>query len=432
MQAEIPESKDLEDHLSYSVEYQILCPRGGCTDIKMNGHDYKHKKPVQLFFCRKHNCSFYAHTSWIIIQITTILLQRIIEGLFLNNITATALAKQYRVSDAFISNLVNHCQDHVQAIIEHAKCEIQKVKKKVPTLLNEVIYLDETFFKIGKKSFALIVAINAIGEVLGWKLSRTRKAEDILDVLKQVEIVMPYWKIMIADGSKAYPLALIRLRKSCYLVQHLHSHPWEDVIIHEFAVVDETTTTQKIITVNYTAFSSSFPQQGFTLEKTHKDVPKRKRGRPKGSKNLRKKSSKRSRKRGPKTPKSSGRPFLFENSFGDQFLQPTWFTSPLEDHVKIPSIEEVQRILWIAFSVFGAKPMQSNRIEVENRNYKDFIPDRGLKTLQHYINHLLPFLGSRSLHQMSIQCNPRAYRIGLRNLNQFMVPRVDQISIISR
>ena len=444
----MPECTPLERYLNYSVRFEVLCPIEGCTDIRCNGYDKHFDPPVQLFFCKKHKRSFYAHTSWVPVKLTQVVLLRVILGLFQGGIQQKALAQEFNLSQSTISTLVNHCQEYVEGVLNRAKDGLAHASRQLPVMLEKVIWLDETFFKIGRKSWPLILAVNANGKVVGWRLSKTRTAKDVLQVLNQVDQVMD-WEVMVGDGCKVYPKALIDRKKDCFLIQHFHSKPWNQVRIHEFQILEDTVVKQTVIETSYKALSSELPQQGYALQKHHKPpvISTKKRGRPKGSKTKKKKKkqNRKLKKRGPKTLRSAGRPFKFENGLGIQFLQPEWLPqSPKElkrrtQEKTIPSLAAIQRLLWITFCIFNTGAIQSNKIESVNRSIKDLIPNRGLKTTTHYSNHFSAhFLSSQfttqtpknaqqpSLSPFPPPCTPS---LGFHNLGAFLEPKVSHIRI---
>ena len=450
MQAHVPEETTLQQHLKYSIEFDILCPVSGCNFIKFNGTDNKHSLQVQKFYCNHHKRSFYAHTSWVMKNLAEIIVIRIILKLFTGRVSENYLAKQYHMSASSLSSMINSCQDHVQSIIQRIKDDVEKLKKlekreKLPGMLENVIWLDETFFKIAKKSWALILAINAHGEILGWKLSRTRNAEDILEVLKQVDQNFAGWQYMVGDGNPAYPKALLKRHRDVYLIQQLHSHPWQDVKMHKFEVLPDRSVTQSTILVNYQSLNSELLQVGYALERTHLPPSNKPVGRPKGSKNRRnhKKSKKKikHKKRGPKTPRSSGKAFLMSNAgrSSDQFLEVQWVKKSFKikhnsnKNASVPSLATVQELLWVAFSIFSASAIVSNRIESKNSEIKNVMPNRGLRKEKNLRNRVEPLvmLHSNKRNKKSWVNLPISASLGFKNLSLFCRPEISQIQLKS-
>jgi len=228
IEAQVPEDPSLQAHFNYSITFDILCPIAACDSIKKNGKDPRNSLRPQWFYCKVHSVSFYAYTSWLMARLTEIVIQRILLSLFSGKSDAVQLAKQYHISPSVISNLIQHCQEYVNYILAKIKEAQQSLKQTAHfsnTASEKIIWLDEIFFKVGGSSLPLIIAINGNYQVVGWKLGKTRKAEDIVEVLTQVSQAQPNWNVLVGDGAHPYPKALILMKRDCYLIQHVHSKP---------------------------------------------------------------------------------------------------------------------------------------------------------------------------------------------------------------
>ncbi len=279
---------------------------------------------------------------------------------------------------------------------------------------------------------------------------------------------MPHWEVMIGDGAKTYPKALLSQKRSCFLIQHIHSHPWEYVLLHSFRYYDNK-TLHTIVEIPYDAFVSSELQGGHTMTKVHSheekrkrgrpkgskkkptkiekpkrkrgrpkgsknkttkiEKPKRKRGRPKGSKNKTTKIKKPRRKRGPKTVRSAGRPFVFSPSHQDQFLDIHWIGGIQDSHYSA-SKEEVQRLLWLTFCIFKGGYITSNRIESKNNEIKQFL-GRGLKKPEHYETRLSQFFLLHGWKTDNKEYDTSTNHFGFQNLDKFIKSDISRIAISS-
>ena len=135
---------------------------------------------------------------------------KVILGLFQRGIQQKTLAQEFNLSQSTISTLVNHYLDYVEGVLNRVKERLEHVSRQLPVMLEKVIWLDETFFKISRKSWPLILAVNTNGKLVGWSLSKTRTAKDVLQVLKQVNEVMT-WEVMVGDGCEVYPKVVAKL-----------------------------------------------------------------------------------------------------------------------------------------------------------------------------------------------------------------------------
>lgn len=436
-QAQVPENQSLEPHFKQSIEFDILCPVSGCKSIKANGFDYHLKEPVQTYKCKIHERYFFAHTSWLMVKLTEIIIERILLAVFSSSTPGIELAERYNLSAPILSRLVVNCEDYVDSVISKINQEkVQYHKLQLPSLLETVIWIDETFFKVGKKSWALILAIDCNGNVLGWKFGKTRNAKDIENVLIQVGENMPDWSVVIGDGAKAYAKAIRTFRKRAYLIQQFHTHPWERARITEFSKLSEHKVREDIIEFDYRAFVNDEPQIGYAIQREFTmDKPEKRRGRPKGVKNGEGKKKVRKltkSKRGPKSLVKSGRPFQFGHTMN--FLEINWLGNDLKT-VTTPDRGTVMRLLNTTFMIYGNRCIVSNRIESFNSQIKQVIPQRGMRDKNKVENRIERFiqLNNRdpivSSSQMTL---PISSKLGFDNLNKFFISKPNQISLERR
>ena len=427
LEAQVPENKTLEPLFNHSIQFDILCPVAGCKEIKANGFDDNFAYPVQLYKCKVHDRSFYAHTSWLTKKLSEIIVQRILLLVFAGNVPGTQIAERYNLSASLLSKLVNQSEKYVDQVISRINAESKRFSDlHLPAMLEEVIWIDETFFKVGRKSWALIMAIDYNGKVLGWKFGRKRGSEEIKEVLTQAGQYMPNWKVVIGDGAKPYATAVRSFHKRAHLIQQFHTHPWERARITEFTPEGEHSILENVVELDYQALINQSPQIGYTITKKYKvNIALKKRGRRKGwrkgdSKKVKKRKIK--KKRGSKSATKSGRAFQFGHTAN--FMQVDWL-QPVSPKVETPSKEVVSRVLWVAFMSFGNKSIVSNRIESLNSEFKLIIPNRGMRHENHIRNRIKRLVQLKTTISMTSSSQmklPVSARLGFNNLMQFFDP----------
>lgn len=433
LQARVPENQSLEPHFKQSIEFDILCPISGCKEIKANGFDTKFDHPVQFYKCKVHGRTFYAHTSWVMNQLAEIVICRILLLIFAGSTPGIDVAERYNLSASTVSNLVNQCEKYVDSIIERINRDARKfAKMKLPAMLEDVIWIDETFFKVGRKSWALILAVDYNGKVLGWKFGKKREAKDIQEVLTQAGQYMPNWQVVIGDGAKPYAAAVRSFHKRAYLLQQFHTHPWKWARLTEFIPIHSQKIVENVIELDYQALMTEEPQVGFAIRKSYKvNIPKKKRGRKPGQKNGTGKGKyqkkKNLKKRGPKSARISGRAFQFGHTL--QFLEIDWLQSTPKG-VDIPTKEDIRRILWIAKMVFRDKNIVSNRVESVNSEFKLIVPNRGMHNENHIENRIKRLVQLKNLSTVASSSRmklPVSARLGFNNLMHFFEPNIKNI-----
>lgn len=433
LQAQVPENQNLEPHFKQSIEFNILCPVSGCKKIKANGFDNKFDHPVQFYKCKIHERTFYAHTSWLMKQLAEIVIRRILLLIFAGSTPGVDVAERYNLSASTVSNLVNQSEKYVDSIIERINYDARKFTTlDLPAMLEDVIWIDETFFKVGKKSWALILAVDYNGKVLGWKFGRKREAADIRDVLNQAGQCMPDWKVVIGDGARPYAKAVRSFHKRAYLIQQFHTNPWKWARVTEFTPIHSQKIVENVIELDYQALMTEGPQVGFTIRKSYKvNTPKKKRGRKPGQKNgtgkgkYRKKKNK--QRRGPKSARKNGRAFQFGHTLN--FLEIDWL-GPAPKGVDIPLKEEISRMLWVSKMIFGNKSIVSNRVESVNSEFKLIVPNRGMHNENHIANRIKRLVQLKNLSTVASSSRmmlPVSARLGFNNLMKFFNPKIENI-----
>ncbi|MFV2015255.1 MAG: DDE-type integrase/transposase/recombinase, partial [Candidatus Heimdallarchaeota archaeon] len=433
LEAQVPENQSLEHHFKQSIQFDILCPVSGCKEIKANGFDTKFDHPVQFYKCKVHGRNFYAHTSWLMKELAEIVVRRILLMIFTGSVPGYEIAERYNLTTQTLSKLVNQSKNYVDSVINRINEDSRKfMNLKLPALLEDVIWIDETFFKVGRVSWALILAVDYNGRVLGWKFGKKREAQDIREVLTQAGQYIPDWMVVIGDGARSYAPAVRSFHKRAYLIQQFHTHPWEWAKITEFTPEGEHKIIENVIELDYQVLLHENPQIGFAIRKTYKvNVAKKKRGRKKGQKNgtgkkkYKKKKENEKEKCGPKTARGSGRAFQFGHTLNRlkiDWLQSTPFG------VDVPSEVEISRMLWVITMVFGNKSIVSNRVESVNSEFKLIIPNRGMQNEHHIVNRikrLVQLKNALALDTNSQIANPISARLGFNNLMNFLEPNID-------
>ena len=401
IEANVPEKSVLNKFMNLTVEFPILCPQCGLqsNNLKKNGHDMKIRGHPQFFSCKTCKIHFYPHTSWIFKEFTEIVIERALKFLYVEKYSASAVAELCNTSKSTISKLQHHCTELIEyklAIINTKTNQLLECAK-LPSTRQNTIWWDETFIRINRQNYCLILIINGLGKVLAYSFSKTRTAEDYMRLLTPLLESFPNPLVIITDGFRAYESVCKQLNREVYLIQHVHSHPWEEAKLHHF-IPDESTQDihQTSVLLAYDAFTKQECQQGVVLSRLHKykepTKSKQPRGRPKGMKDTKKraiygslkklKEEREKKKRGPKTLKSNGIPFIFDPKRYDS----GWNITLPKNSLNFPKspkelIIDIKQLLNVTSDVMEGGFILSNYIESINRLIKSYIPDRGIKTV---------------------------------------------------
>ena len=131
--------------------------------------------------------------------------------------------------------------------------------------------------------------IDAYGRPLAWKFSRRRDSRIYQELIQTIQYQLPKIPIFIGDGWNAYQEKCIALTRECFLIEHLHTHPWRFVRLHHFQFNQKTKTTiQNSVEIPYNSFVQNKPLIGSAFQRQHKikdlKTPSKKLGRPLGTK----------------------------------------------------------------------------------------------------------------------------------------------------
>lgn len=454
LEATVPENSSIEPFLKASVEFAIWCPKCGPfrNYLKKNGFDTNHSACPQLFFCKRHQIHFYAHTSWIFTQLSEIVFERIISDLFEKQLDAKAVATIHDISASLISQIRHYFTQALNWKLDQLaqRRELLQQLPNLPVPLEDAIYWDETFFRIGNTSWALILLIDAQGRPLTWKFSRKRDGRIYRQLLQTILSRLPSIPIFIGDGWNAYQKTCLELDRECFLIEHLHSHPWRFVRLHHFQ--DDPKTRMRIqnsLEIPYNSFTLNQPITGHALQRKHtvksSETPTKKRGRPLGVKDKQKRHSKhfpkppgpkrQLKKRGRKSIQQNGRCFQFHPKPLPVGWQIEWIeVAPESSQLPIPGISEIELLLDLTYKVMNGKSIQSNRIESKNRVIKDITPKRGFKNpdqlIQYLDRHLRFWSNTIDISNPKIPpVLPLKASTGFARIFTFFQPRIEAIQI---
>ena len=443
--ATVPEKPAIERFINFSVDCLVFCPICGTKHqkIKKNGHDWLKSGKMQKFRCKVCSADFYPHTSFIFKELMKIIIDRLIKSLYLENLSPKATAELYGVSQSTISRIAHHCKE----IVNYRLLKVQQERAK---LMNDQVlsnfeesmyWIDETFFSINKKSYALLLVIDYLGNPVAWKLSENRSLDQYKKLFAGLVQQLPEPFVLIGDGYPTYIDLCKWIRKECYLIQQVHSHPWEKAKLHHFIYSKDKQNIEQIsMELPYNAFTKETRVQGHTFKRVYrigrqKSGAKR-RGRPKGTTKEVLAERRRTQKCGQqkKTKTRRGRKSLSKHgqriSFSPQPGRNGWNIKRLSalspDRLLIePEISELEQLLDVTYKAMKGGVIQSNKIESKNRVIKSAVPTVGLKGEKHLNTYINNHLQVRAITRKDVVPGqkvryPFAKKLGLKNINQFI------------
>lgn len=440
--------------ISVFIQFVLKCPHPACPSsvIWKDGFDSSHSKHPQRLVCTRCGRHFYPHTSYIFHILSKSLLPELVDSILSKGTPLKALARQYHISPAFLSRLAHHLSDLIHDHTFRAKKAMarRKLRSHLPKTLKHVVYMDETFLRILQTWFKLILTIDSSGNVLGWRLSRTRSATDIRLVLEQVLATLGRIDVLITDGFRSYKTAIRQLQLSLLHIRHIHSHPWWDVHLTAYEYrPKEHLVHEMTVGIAYDAFVRPGPAFGWVFTQIRK-VSKAGRdpGRPRGAKD---KKPRRRRKGGATSRKVTknhkGKKRGSKNVFRDGMTF-QFYVAPSEQCVELEGVVlgsiggldaeiepvEVLRLLWTAGWFFKWGYVTNNLIEGRISQIKHRLPRRGRRSEEGVKRRLEVIVSDLEPSEEEDGANtpsslPSFPHLGFVNLGKFITPQIEAMEV---
>ncbi len=274
---------------------QVRCPCCGSFQIGEYGTHARKESRVETFQCKNPRCKhlqghttpkqFVLTSSAQFKELIAEKLASFFEDLVLDGAKQKTLAKKYGISEAQVSALRTELERTLDGL-ESLECLVESLQP------DRAIAIDETFLKIERKSIYVILATGyRTHNVLGLKVSETRSESDLREVFDEADrnTTLPL-SVITSDALNATQAMVKNLNREIVQVIHPHKRPFKRVIIRHYRYegTDRITTT---IGLKADFFMKRRKRQFRHLESRIDLLPKkkRKRGRPKGSKNKKEK-----------------------------------------------------------------------------------------------------------------------------------------------
>ena len=293
------------------VSIPIQCPNDSkhCDpgNIIKNGHDVSVKSCPQYFMCKDCGIVFYAHTSAFYNEIDCLLNDFLLK-LFENGKFNFESVKQ--ILDCSRSSVSHLFKTLIEAVNDSI---LTNIAWNLPVQGN-IIFIDETFIKIMKKTWYLVVVVDEERHVLAWELVKKRTSDVLALIINRAISLLPDKpNLIVSDGFSAYKGAVKKLGYDLVHIRHVHKPPYGRMVVDIIKHYPKKVSVTQIATTNdIFCDTNTFIARVLTVETVKPQ--KGKRGRKKGSKNKNKKKKvgnkknegKKKKKRGPKNPFKEG------------------------------------------------------------------------------------------------------------------------------
>jgi transposase-like protein len=401
----------------------MLCPNhlDGCKSdkIKKNGHDISVKNRYQWLYCNSCHRQFYIHTSGWFIEFQEKLRETLIRLFEGGRYNVREIKAELKCSNSTASRILLMIVDAIHNSPRAKLCW------SLPAFA-KVLFADETFIKINKKKYWLVLVVNEDRRVLAFELVSDRKKDTLKRIIDRARKRLPGpIDVFVTDGLSQYTGVAQDFGHDLIHVRHIHKPPFGRVIISTIKH-----TPEKIITTNAATYTNILdstnmfyarvttmikdkPQKEEKIEKNigiKESKKKRKRGRPKGSKNRpkhvieaeKKMKLDRKRKRGrPKNPESqneskkkgargrknffkTGEYMVYKYLMKEGKVAPLWNANPV-----------VAEALEVCSRYFAGGCITTNYVEQQFSTLKKLIDFRGKRTLRAWKSILFAYFTIR-------------------------------------
>jgi transposase-like protein len=380
--------------ITIPLQFSVECPNQKEHNdfhlIEKNGHAVKTKAKSQQFHCRTCGRYFYAQTSRFFTQFNAQIKSKIENHLMDGNLKNLDLAKLCNWSVSSAGRIL----DKIFTLIE---AKAPEYKEKRGKLTVKIVFMDETFLKIQKKTWYLIMAISDTGQILAAELKEHRDQATIIRMMHGIEAQMntPI-KIFATDGLTAYKGVALALHHDLIHIRHIHSPPYGRI---EIDAIKLLSTPGQVEITSIATMNDIFKEGGVFLARVRKKTisvlnpPPKKRGRKRGGKNRSKQEIQAEKRQKRLHPKKRGRPkkkltnpvhiFKIERETGS--IQP-WGEGS----------QDAANILTSVYHAFGKKCITTNLIEKEFSALKILICFRGRRSVARWKRLLMGYCGIRN------------------------------------
>lgn len=222
--------------IQIELNVPLLCPatvENGCMNTgkirDLNQRDYRHSKNPWRYQCLECERFFYAHTSKLFRQLAIRQQLQIMFRIAKCGSKLSDIATEFGISEASASKLASKFRSFVKNRLrkKYGYYVLYQNIRKLQTTKSQSVITDETFVRIGKEQYYIIVAINGYGEIICWKLVESREYREIAKLLFLLFEEMHELSLLVTDAFGSYVKALKHMSRDLNLVhvQHIHKQP---------------------------------------------------------------------------------------------------------------------------------------------------------------------------------------------------------------
>lgn len=379
---------------SFGMDFPIQCPNHIDLDsphqIVKNGHSFNTKSHKQQFYCETCGRYFFLHRSKFFMQFEGNIKAKLMESLIDGHLNGNTIGSYFHWSLATVRRIIDKILNNVANNIP----QISKIQGKIHA---KILIMDETFLKIGKKTWYLIMIMTETGQILAVELKEHRDQETLSRMVLSCEakLDMPV-DVFLTDGLSTYKGITLSFGHDIIHVRHIHQPPYGRVeidAIHHLSVPGDVVITTIETTNDIFQKGGCFLARVKERRFSYLHPPPKKRGRKAGGKNRSQRVIIAEKNRKENHPKKKGRPpkdrekpvHVFYLCKEKGCIQ-TWGNSSVD----------AANILTKLFHIFDQKCITTNLIEKEFSILKILICFRGRRSLARWVRLINAYVWIRN------------------------------------
>lgn len=364
----------------------IVCPNDKnheqCHHLVKNGFDKKYNPPKQKYLCKTCGKSCFAETSGFFRSFLDELID-IFKSAFSGGKLNSSRLQHFR--DLSKSQCALILEKVLNEVENNSK--IRKIHEKHRN--SNMLFVDETFITIQGKTWYLVVVISGNNKIMGFRLVSKREKKIILELIRNCSKRLNYgFKVLVTDGFKVYTGVAQDLDIPLIHIRHIHEPPYRRITIDTI-----THSNSRITTIRAETTNEIMMYDGYFLamvsERIKEKHTKGKRGRKAGGKNRPKKVIEIEKQRKAKRKGIIGRPKGSKEMRKKKDLQIFWMDKKAECIFPIGGAsQEVAMSATTICQQFKEKHITSNLVEKEFSVLKKLLGERGKRSINRWIKLL--------------------------------------------
>ncbi len=392
----------------FNMQFIIQCPNQTAQEVPhqivKNGHSANTKSFKQQYYCKTCKRFFFLNKCKFFTQFEQNIKNKLMETLVDGHLNGNVIGNYFHWSLSTVRRIIDKILGEISSHIPSYRGIQGKIHAKL-------LIIDETFLKIGKKTWYLIMVMTETGHILAVELKEHRDQETLTKMVLNAEAQLDSpINVFLSDGLTTYKGVALSFGHDLIHIRHIHQPPYGRLEISAIQHLSKPGSV-KIQTLETT--NDIFQNGGCFLVRVNERIisylnpPPKKRGRKAGGKNRPQRVILNEKRQKMNDPKKRGRPKKELNSPVHVF-----YLNKEKGCIQAwgNSSQDAANILTKLHHIFDQKCITTNLIEKEFSILKILICFRGRRSITRWIRLINayvwirnnPFLLSEVMRRVSL------------------------------